>query len=261
MKNVYHSILFVPAITRMLSKIALINADAMIIDLEDAILSNEKDKALAELCCFLEKYSYDKDIFIRVNPDRVSIETEALNQFPISGYMLPKTNSIEDICKFHKMIHDKKLFVLIESVEGIMNVQEIAASECVDMLAFGAEDYTAGAGIRNDEEFLVYPKSKIVLYAKAYGKPVYDTISLNIDDSIVFEKRAQKSKDYGFDGKLAIHPMQVDIINSVYRKRNKAYYQYILDEYNKCGKAIMTLDGEIYEKPHIERIKQYLQED
>lgn len=260
MKRNYHSLLFVPANSDMLSKIENINADAVIIDLEDSIRGKDKDKALVEAELFLNHYSFDKDIFVRINPDRSEQEINVLNKFCITGYMLPKAENNKDIIEFCKLSSEKKLIALIETLGGVIGIREIAANSCVNMIAFGAEDYTAQTGIRNEDEFLSYVKSKIVLYAKAYGKKVFDTVSINITDKEKYCREAQKSRDYGFDGKLTIHPMQVEVVNNVYKGDDIDYYRYILDEYDKNDRAILKLDGRIYEKPHIERIRKIIQE-
>ena len=73
----------------------------------------------------------------------------------------------------------------------------------------------------------MYQKSRIVNYAKAFGKVAIDTISLNIHDKDSYKKEVQKSKDLGFDAKLAIHPMQVEAINELYTNRDYDYLKNI----------------------------------
>lgn len=258
MKKHYRSLLFVPAEKKKLLKIYAVNADCVIVDLEDAILDSQKDEALLELEKFLDSYTYDIDIYVRLNPDRIEIETSALNKYNISGFMLPKTESIKDIENFRKYVLDKKLIVLLESPLGMINIREIVSKS--DMVAFGAEDYTGQTDIKNESKYLSYVKSMIVTYAKAFNKDVFDTISLNYRDVDEYESDVIETKNYGFTGKLAIHPKQVDIINEVYKDQNIEYYRYVLQGYNKSGLAVFNIDGKIYEKPHIEALKKKIEE-
>lgn len=253
MKKNYNSWLFVPAVEKLLGKIETCKADAVIIDLEDAVLCSEKDNALFLVTEFLKNYSFKTDIFIRINPDRLERETAELNKYPVKGYMLPKTENSNDIKKLSD-VTDKSIIALVETAKGIVNLSEIAENEQIFAIAFGAEDYTTQNGIKKSDEFLLYPKSKIVAYAKAYDKIAVDTISLNITDKEKYAAEARKTKDFGFDGKLAIHPMQVDVINAVYTD-DIEYYRYIVEQYEKSGVGVLNIDGTVFEKPHIEEMK------
>lgn len=258
MKLRCNSWLFVPAVKKLLGKIEGCKADAVIIDLEDAVLDAEKDSALKLTSEFLKGYDYEKDIYIRINPDRLDGEVLRLDKYAIKGYMLPKTESAEDIKKLSGLTQGKCIIALVETPLGIANLKEIAQSE-IAAIAFGAEDYTTQCGIKNKDEFLVYPKSKIIAYAKAYGKLAIDTISLNITDKDRYAVEVQTTKDFGFDGKLAIHPMQVEAINSVYTD-DVEYYRIIVNKYEKCGEGVLNINGTVFEKPHIERMKRRIQE-
>ena len=259
MRNNYHSFLFVPATERMLSKIEGCKADAVIVDLEDAIPEADKFQALKRLENFLEQYSFGTDIFVRINPQRASEEAAVLNSFDIMGYMLPKTESAKDVEEFKKLAGAKKIIALIESAMGIVNAQDIIRCEFTDTAAFGAEDYTTQCGIENKSEYLSYPKSRLVALSKAYGKRVIDTISLNIRDEAAYTVEAQSSKSFGFDGKLAIHPMQAAVINRVFSDDTE-YMKYIVNEYEKSGAGVLNMNGKVFEKPHIDAMRRKIEE-
>ena len=256
----YNSILFVPATEKLLPKIEECSANMVIIDLEDAIPDNEKTSALCILKTFLEEYSYSKDIYVRINCNRLREEIQVLNCYDIKGYMLPKTESVSDIEKISCIANKKNIVALVETAMGIINIGEIAKSDKISMIAFGAEDYTTQCKIKNDSLFLAYPKSKIVAYSKAFNKPVFDTISLNITDKELYRKEVYDSYNYGFDGKLAIHPMQIDIINEIYHNIDIEYYKHIIYEYEKNGQGVLNINGKVFERPHIEQIKRKLKE-
>lgn len=258
MDNVYRSLLFVPATEKLLSKIEDCKADAVIVDLEDAILPEDKDNALYRLEVFLKEYSYKTDLYVRINPTRAEKETGVLNKYAVKGYMLPKTETAAEVDLFAKAAEDKNIIALIESALGIVNAEEIIRNDNVSMAAFGAEDYTTQCGIENKTEFLVYPKSKLVAVSKAYSKPVIDTISIEIRNIDSYTKEAESSKSFGFDGKLAIHPMQVEVINNVFCD-DIDYYRYIVAEYEKNGVGVLNLNGRVFEKPHIDAMRKKIE--
>lgn len=254
MTDKIHSFLFVPANEKMLSKIPTCSADAVIIDLEDAVLETHKDEALFLVKKYLDKNKINIPIFVRINPDRVEREISLLKGTKISGYMIPKSETVEDIEIVNNFDNDKKIIALVETPMGIVNVPELAKCELVYGIAFGAEDYTARCDINNVNENLLYQKSRIVNYAKAFGKVAIDTISLNIHDKDSYKKEVQKSKDLGFDAKLAIHPMQVEAINELYTNRDYDYLKNIVDTYISSGRSVLEIEGKVYEKPHIDAI-------
>ncbi len=259
MRNNCHSFLFVPATEKLLKKIPTCTADAVIIDLEDSIPALEKDNALEKTVEFLKSYSYEREIYIRLNDSRLKQEISALDEFNISGYMLPKCENIEAINHVSELTK-KEIIALIETAAGLINIDKISAHSRVSMLAFGAEDYTSECGIENEDKYLIYPKSRVVLYAKANKKYVIDTMSLNIRDRDAYKILAEDTKKYGFDAKLAIHPMQVDVINEVFNE-NIDYYEQIINQYEKKGLAVLEIDGRIYEKPHIDAMKKRLDKE
>lgn len=260
MSKKFISILFVPAREKYLSKIRQIKADMIVIDLEDAILDEDKVSALKKVKFFLSQSIGDLDLFVRINPQRIEEEVAELNDFSICGYMLPKTESVRDIEKLNQVAKEKQIIALIESAAGIVNAREIAECCHTDMIAFGAEDYTAQCRIKNENQFLFYTKSKLVACAKAYNKPIFDTVSRNIYDRNACREDAVLSKNFGFDGKLALHPMQVEVINEVFKRTDVLQYERIIDEYLKAKSSVVVIGGVVYEEMHIRAMQRELRE-
>lgn len=260
MSKKYNSILFVPATEKYLSKICHVKADMIVIDLEDAIPESDKIFALKKTESYLSHPFGDLDMFVRVNSVRIKDEINVLNKFPISGYMLPKTECAADIEKLNELAEGKQIIALIESAAGILNAREIAECCHTDMIAFGAEDYTSQCGIKNENQYLIYPKSKLVACAKACRKQIFDTVSRNIYDRNVCRQDAVQSKKFGFDGKLALHPMQVEVINEVFKNADILQYERIIDEYLKGKSNVAVIDGIVYEEMHIRAMQRELQE-
>ena len=252
--KINHSYLFVPANEKMLSKIPYSNADAFIIDLEDSVLEAQKDSALKSVCAFMDSYKCKKPIYVRINQNRVKTEIQELCETNINGYMIPKVEHEKDIIQVSDL--DKKpVIALIETPLGIVNVYRIVKNETVFALAFGAEDYSEICEIKNEHENLIYQKGRLVNYSRTYNKIAIDTISLNIRDTQKYRTEAQKTKDIGFNAKLAIHPMQVDVINSVYNDFDIKELERIVFLYRSSNKSVVEIDGKLYEKPHIEAIE------
>ena len=221
------SLLFVPAEDRRLAKIGKTNANAYIIDLEDSIAQVEKEKALARTVDFLKGCSAE-NLFVRINRKRYCTELKTLDQFQV-GFMLPKIESESDYEAVQEILRKHKVIALIESAAGVMNSNSIASTSWVTALAFGAEDFTVAANMSNDAESLSVPKSLISLAAKANQKMVYDTPCFQIHDAGVLNAELQQAIKLGYDGKLAIHPKQIDPINEAFKLLDPEHMKYIMN--------------------------------
>lgn len=259
MNNYFHSFLFVPANEKMLSKIDDCFADAVIIDLEDAVLEKDKDCAL-KLTYEFTSHKHNKPIFVRINTNRINTEIPLLSKTNVVGFVVPKAESLETIKTIYDIDNSKQIIALVETPLGIINVPELSKSDMIYGIAFGAEDYTTKCNIHNLHENLLYQKSRIVNYCNAYEKLSIDTMSLNIRHKEEYQLEAQKTKDIGFNAKLAIHPMQVEIINELYSNMDYEYMKYVVDTYYKSGESVVEIDGKVYEKPHIAALENKLKD-
>ena len=255
------SLIFVPSTEDKLSKIEKLDADIVIIDLEDSISADDKDNALERICGFLEKYHQEKPIFVRLNSNRYIKEAERLKKFGKLGFMLPKFEKPESYEKCLEIWENHPVIALIETPSGIVNVEKIVSCNWIAAVAFGAEDYTASVGMKNHPDMLLYQKSMLVTYAKANSKKVYDTPSFSIGDDDTFRYDVDSSAALGFDGKMLIHPKQIEYINNAFSCSDPEYLRKIVEEYERSGKAVLVLDGRVYEEMHIKRIRKILAEN
>ena len=250
----YRSLLFVPAEDKYLAKIGKANADAYIIDLEDSISDVNKKAALQRTCIFLE--SYDKNnLFVRINKDRYLEELKDLSMFRV-GIVLPKIQSYDDYYNAEYLLNDRQVIALLETPRAMVNLNSIAAIKWIDALAFGAEDYTVATGMLNTYDNLTVIKNLLVLSARAYGKLIFDTPCFQLKDEQVLEAELRQAINLGFDGKLAIHPEQVEPINSVFDNKDIERNKEIVAIFEKSGKAVCEIDGKVYEQLHINKIKE-----
>lgn len=248
------SLLFVPAEENKLKRIHEIKADAFIIDLEDSIKEQNKAYALDVVCSFLSSNFSDKKLYIRINPSNWSVEYERLKNFKDISFAIPKVESASDLAQYEDAVKDRSLLAFIESPLGMVNIKEIVNSRYVGAIGFGAEDYCARTGIRKNADYLREVQSQLVMYAKAYNKYVYDMVEAEYLDLNVYQKLVNLSKEKGFDGKLAIHPRQVDVINNVFDVDIEKIKE-IVRQYDESKSGFVIIDNQIYEKPHIERLR------
>ena len=110
-------------------------------------------------------------------------------------------------------------------------------------------------------EFLSYQKGMLLTYAKANNKKIYDTPSFQIKNKKIFEEEVQSSVDLGFDGKLAINPKHIESINKAFNSYEIELIKNIIKIYEKEAKAVAVIDGKVYEKMHIDRLKRILKEN
>lgn len=254
-----HSLLFVPAKKKMLDKIAHTEADAVIIDLEDAVAEADKKTALEELKSFLAQPHSEK-IFVRLDGNLMDEQLDVLKQYPLVGYMIPKFEDPERLVSRIPLFAEKQIIALVETPLGAVNINQIAGCPWVSAIAFGAEDYTCATGMKNCAQTLHYVKSRLVMYSKAWGKPIYDTPSFELTDMELLQKEAELVMDMGFDGKLAIHPKQIPVINQVFTACDAEYLSDVIARYESSGEAVLTIDGKVYEKMHIAHMKRILKE-
>lgn len=254
------SLLFVPAKEKMMSKIPALTADGFIIDLEDSINEEEKSDALNLLCSYLREHPEWTDIYVRFNKTRFEEEANALNGFNV-GFMLPKFESPEEYASIDGIWSQHKIIALVETPRGVINIQQIAQCSWVDAIAFGAEDYTASVNMLNDDAMLLPVKSTLVVYTKAYNKKVFDTPSFKLNDEVGFENEVRNAMNLGFDGKLAISPKHIQYINETFNSSDLDYIKSVVARYEDDGNAVVVIDGKVYEKMHINRLKKIIKEN
>lgn len=253
------SLMFVPAEEKKLKNVGMCNADAYIIDIEDSVAEEEKDAALKRTVSFL-KDQRKENIFIRINKQRCKEEIKALESFEI-GFMLPKIESETDYVDVEGLLREHKVIALIETPHALLNANSIASLSWVTALAFGAEDFSVATNMLNTGENLFVAKCLIVFAAKAYKKKVYDTPCFHIKSEETLQDEVRQAINLGFDGKLAIHPNQVDLINNSFMTHDPYYMRYVINTYESSGKAVCEIDGRVYERFHIDRLKRIMAEE
>ncbi len=275
------SILSVPGhVAKMHNKAAMSQADVIMLDLEDSVPLDAKKSARAQIIKSLNELDWkNKIISVRINSldtpfgyrDLLEIAEEAGHL--IDSIVIPKVNCKGDIHFVEKMLsgiemafgysRPIKIEASIETAKGMACVTDIAkASNRLVCLVFGIADYSASIGARlisisghGEKEEEIYPGhrwhfpiSRMVMAAKAFGLMAIDAPYGNFKDIDGLKKSALTACALGCDGKWAIHPAQIEIINNIFspgqedidraKKVLKAY-----DMAKNKGKGAVAVDG------------------
>ena len=224
---------------KMMAKAAASDADEVIFDLEDGCAPSQKIAARKTLVEALRTLDFGgKTRAFRAN----GIDTKFfLQDFldvvkgagdTIDVLVAPKIESAGDVQFVDRLLSALerdlgwtvgriKLEVVIENARAVLHAEEIAAAAPrLAALVFGVVDYAGNIGAREPvrEQFALYhyPKAKTVAAARAAGIDVVDSVTLQLRDLDLCENDARNAAQMGFDGKWAIHPDQVEIINRAF---------------------------------------------
>ena len=256
-------------------------ADAVIIDLEDAVPLSEKENTRPFVRTMLDKHP-GKRLYVRVNGLTTPYCTEDLAAVVcnnLTGILFPKVESPEDIFEIDRILFDAEkrsgletgiieVMTLCESAKGLEEIYPIVSAKPkhhqVSAVAFGAADYTLdlGTALTREGKELEYARSRIPIACRAAGiMPPIDTpwmVDLKDIDGLVAD--AQKAKAYGFQGKLVIHPNQIQPCHDVFTPTEDeiAKAKKIIDAFEEAerqGRAAIQLEGKFIDYAVVEKAK------
>ena len=236
MSQKMRSMLFAPGNKyELLQKFSKIQPDIAIIDLEDAVPDSEKQVARENLQKYAQENKTAATTYVRVNALVSQHFEEDIRSIPpqIAGIVIPKVNDASDIERATQAIErnsvSAKILVGIETVKGLMSVQDIFGTASVFAAYFGAEDYIHDlGGLRTDgNDEVLFARTQIGISSRLFGVPVVDQIVADFSNSERFMKEAQQAKSLGFTGKLCIHPSQVPLANQSFSSTPEEIQQAI----------------------------------
>jgi citrate lyase beta subunit len=279
------SLLAVPATRRkMVEKALASDADAVFLDLEDAVAPDSKAAARGDVVSALQELDWrgrptvfranalDTSYFYR---DLIEVVEEAGNS--LDAVMVPKVNRPEDLHAVSILLSQLelergkiKLEAQIESAEGLANVDSIArATSRLEALHFGPGDFAASVNMPQtsigvmDEWDEAYPghrfhyaMQRIVVAARAVGLRVLDGPVADYRDEEGLRRSCQVARSLGFDGKWCIHPAQIAIVNEVFSPTEKEveWAKKVVaayDEANAAGSGSVSVDGQMVDAASI----------
>ena len=275
MNQKMRSMLFAPGNKyELLQKFSKIQPDIAIIDLEDAVPDSEKQVARENLQKYAQEDKTAVTTYVRVNALVSQHFEEDIRSIPpqIAGIVIPKVNDASDIERATQAIErnsvSAKILVGIETVKGLMSVQDIFGTASVFAAYFGAEDYVHDlGGLRTDgNDEVLFARTQIGISSRLFGVPVVDQIVADFSDSERFMKEAQQAKSLGFTGKLCIHPSQVPLANQSFSSTPEEIQQAIellkvYDEAVANGTASIVHDGQMVDEALAKQARRILSQD
>ncbi len=257
-------------------------ADAIMLDLEDAVPLQEKDPArrlIREAVSLASRGG--AEIFVRVNhdPAHLARDLEASVHADVDGVCFPKTESAREVEHLEAQIADVErirgiapgrieIAPLIESPRGVLNLESIAnASRRVRTIALGPEDYCLALGVEpsSDGAELHYALSRLVTACKAVGIAPLGLMGsiAGFRDLAAFERAASRARDLGCVGASCIHPDQVAVLNRVFSPPAVAVDRArraveVFEAGLRNGTASVSVDGAMVDTPVYRRAQQLL---
>jgi len=206
---------------------AEVHADALIIDLEDAVALLDKQKARTAALQYLEQPAQGRlPCALRINAPVTRTGIEDLHSLLESSaapdyIILPKCDSPAFIRMVRTLLDqaakDTEIIALIESAKAVEALPDIVGSEVRPAaLMFGAADMEADLGAKTGWEPLLFVRSRIVQVAASAGIVAVDSPFFDIADLEGLKKETTAARDLGFHGKATIHPKQISVINDVF---------------------------------------------
>ena len=256
------SLLYVPASSEpMLRKAGSRGADVLIVDLEDGVLPEAKHAARDQARRLWPDLELGgREALLRVNAAGSpwqEADLESAAAIRPDGLVLPKCEEPSAVAAVARGLAGTPLFLMVETARGVLAAPELARVERVAGLLFGAADFRASirASRDPDETELLVARARLVLAARAAGVLAFDTPFFEYRDEVGLERSARRARTLGFDGKTAIHPGQVGVLNRVFAptaaevERARAVVA-ALEAAEREGRGVATVDGEMVEQLH-----------
>lgn len=268
------SVLYMPGSNpRALEKGKQLPADALILDLEDAVAPDAKFEARQKVAEAVKAGGYGgRELAVRVNPldsEWGPGDVEAVAACGAHALLLPKVESaamvrdLEARMKANGAPDDMAIWVMMETPLGILHAEEIAsASERLAVMVMGTSDLVKDLQAQHTPQRLpvLTSLSLCLLAARAHGCAVLDGVHLDLDDMEGFEAACRQGLTLGMDGKTLIHPKTIEIANKVFAPdaEEVAYSRRVIEAHAEArarGQGVVVLDGKLVENLHVENAK------
>lgn len=279
--SVFRSMLFTPGNhPRRVEKVFQCNADAVILDLEDAVAIAEKEATRESVVAAL-KQPRNCLGYIRVNAYDTPYcygDICAVVGPWLDGIILPKLETLDQLKSVDWLMAQLErqaglpegsidLLPIIETGVGMANIRAIASAETrLKRLSFGAGDYTNDMNIiwTMEEEELAPARAEVALASRAGGlEPPLDTVFIHIRAHEEFQRSAERARRMGFQGKLCIHPDQVTPTNAAFTPslEEVAHAEKVVAGFEAAeadGSASIQLDGYFIDYPIVYKAQRIL---
>lgn len=271
------SVLYMPgANARALDKARGLDADALVLDLEDAVAPEAKAQARAQVAAALKQGGYGRrECIVRIN----ALDTPwghddvvAIAQAGADAVLLPKVQSAAQLAALAQALDaagappDLPLWAMAETPLGFLRLDAIAGGHPrLAAIVVGTSDLVKDLHARHTpgREETLLARSLAVMAARAHGLAVLDGVHLDLNDDAGYAAACEQGRDQGFDGKTLIHPKQIAAANAAFaptdselalaRKRLDAWRQA-----QAAGQGVAVVDGALVENLHAEEAERVL---
>lgn len=264
------SVLYLPAIRESaIAKARTLDADCVILDLEDAVAPEHKDAARAAAVAAIAGGGWGhREVLVRANgidTGWAAADFAAARAAGAAAAVVPKVDGAADAVRAVAMAGGLPVWAMVETPRAILEVAAIAATPGVVALVAGFADLAKDLRLRPDAARtpLHASMSAIVLGARAAGILAFDGVFMGIRDDTGMRAEAEQARMFGFDGKTLIHPSQVGIANEVFAPSTEemAAATGLIAAHEAAvaqGKGVTTFEGRLVEALHVESARHLL---
>ncbi len=271
------SVLYMPgANERALEKAKSIPADALILDLEDAVAPDAKADARKRVAAAAASGEYGhREVTIRVNGPGTAWHADDLRAAAEAGpdaVVVPKVDSAETVREVERALEaagapDRTaIWAMVETPRAMLDARAVAAaSERLTVLVMGTNDLAKELHAEHvpGRAPLLTGLSLALLAARETGRVILDGVYNDVKDLEGFEAECVQGRQFGFDGKTLIHPAQVEPCNRVFApspeqvERSRRIIE-AFEEAAREGRGVVTVDGRMIENLHVEEARRIL---
>ena len=271
------SVLYMPgANERALEKAQTIPADALILDLEDAVAPDAKEEARERVCTAASSGSYGRrEVTIRANGIGTQWHDADIKAIAAAGpaaVVVPKIDSAADVHAIERALEaggapdHTRIWAMLETPVAVLHADEICgASERLAVLVMGTNDLVKElrASRVPGRHPLLGGLGLCLLAARANGKVILDGVYNDIKDEEGFAAECRQGREMGFDGKTLIHPSQVEPCNAAFAPTadevdSARRIIAAFEEAQADGRGVVTVDGRMIENLHVEESRRIL---
>ncbi|MEI8266139.1 MAG: CoA ester lyase [Betaproteobacteria bacterium] len=275
------SYLFVPADrSERIDKALASGADAVIVDLEDAVAPGDKGAARQALVSWLEQRdggpaaadeaqprsepARQPALLVRVNATSTTWfedDLRACAHPAVQGLVLPKAERADELARAAAVLPGRALLPLVETAAGMDGARSLAAAPGVQRLVFGSLDFQADLDIEDDGDALLLFRSHLVWMSRLGGaaSPV-DGVTTNLQEPAATAVDARRARALGFGAKLCIHPRQVPAVHEAFMPGadQLEWARRILSAAQAAGGSAVAVDGKMVDAPVLLRARTLL---
>jgi citrate lyase subunit beta/citryl-CoA lyase len=271
------SVLYMPgANERALEKAQTIPADALILDLEDAVAPDAKADARARVCAAASSGAYGaREVAIRANGIGTAWHDDDLRAIAEAGpaaVVVPKIDAAADVHAIERALEaggapdHTLIWAMLETPIAMLSALEICrSSERLAVLVMGTNDLAKELQAAHvpGRQPLLTGLGQCLLAARAAGKVILDGVYNDIKDEAGFLAECEQGRDLGFDGKTLIHPSQVDPCNATFAPTAEEVARAgriiaAFEEAEADGRGVVTVDGRMIENLHVDQARRTL---